>query len=245
MNLNGRLVSVADVTNSERDQMFSLMEACYEGMERSVFEDDLREKQWVILLEDPIHHVVCGFSTQTLLEADVEGHPTRALFSGDTIVAPEYWARNPLAQVWGQFALSLIDADRPTPLYWFLITKGYKTYRFLPVFFDEFYPRHDRPTPEWARCVIDALGRHKYPTGYDREAGIVRAGDSGCRLRSGVAGITERRLQDPHVRFFAEQNPNHTLGDELCCFAPLTRENFTTAAYRVIGAAPALSDAAP
>ncbi len=243
MNLNGRLVPVADVTDSERKQMFSLMEACYEQMERSAFEDDLREKQWVILLEDPIDDVVRGFSTQTLLEVDVEERPVRALFSGDTIVAPEYWARNPLAQVWGRFALSLIDADPSAPLYWFLITKGYKTYRFLPVFFDEFYPRHDAPTPEWARCVIDALGRHKYPTAYDHRNGIVRAGLSSYRLRTGVAGITERRLRDPHVRFFAERNPNHTLGDELCCFAPLNRENFTAAAYRVIGETPALSDA--
>jgi hypothetical protein len=57
-------------------------------------------------------------------------------------------------------------------------------------------------------------------------------------LRSGVAEITEQRLRDPHVRFFAERNPGHASGDELCCIAPLTRENFTPAAYRVIGSTP-------
>ncbi len=242
MKLNGRLVRVADVTASERNQMFSLMETYYEHMDLSVFEADLHEKQWVILLQDPINNVVRGFSTQMLLNIEVEGRPVQALFSGDTIVDNEYWAQNPLAQIWGQFALSLIDANRSAQLYWFLITQGYKTYRFLPVFFHEFYPRYDGPTPAWASRVIDALGRRKYPTAYIPDAGIVRADHFGCRLRSEVAEITNRRLRDPHVQFFAEKNPGHARGDELCCFAPLTRENFTSAAYRVIGSTPALSE---
>ncbi len=241
MKLNGRLVRVANVTDSERNQMFSLMDTYYEHMDRSAFEADLGEKQWVILLQDPAHGFVRGFSTQMMLELVVEDRPIRALFSGDTIVDHDHWAQNPLAQVWGQFALSLMDDDLSAPLYWFLIAKGYKTYRFLPVFFHEFYPRHDGPTPAWASSVIDALGRHMYPTAYDSGAGIVRADHFGCRLRAKVAEITNQRLRDPQVRFFAEKNPGHTRGDELCCIAPLTRENFTSAAYRVIGSTSALS----
>ena len=242
MKLNGRLVRVADVTDSERDAMFSLMETYYDQTDRSVFEADLDEKQWVILLHDPTDSIVRGFSTQMMLDLIVDCRPVRALFSGDTIIDREHWAQNPLAQVWGQFALSLIDANRSAQLYWFLIAKGYKTYRFLPVFFHEFYPRYDGPTPAWTSCVIDALGRHKYPTAYNSGAGIVRAGPFSCRLRSEVAEITNRRLRDPHVQFFAEKNSGHARGDELCCIAPLTRENFTSAAYRVIGSTPALSE---
>ncbi len=242
MMLNGRLIRVANVTNSERNQMFSLMETYYEHMGRSVFENDLYEKQWVILLEDPTDRVVRGFSTQMILDVVVDGRPVRALFSGDTIVDHEHWAQNPLAQVWGQFALSLIDANGSAQLYWFLITKGYKTYRFLPVFFEEFYPRYTGPTPAWASRMIDALGRYKYPAAYHSGAGIVRADDFGCRLRAEVAEITNRRLRDPHVQFFAEKNSGHARGNELCCIAPLTRENFTSAAYWVIGSPPALSE---
>ena len=54
----------------------------------------------------------------------------------------------------------------------------------------------------------------------------------------GVADLTPQRLHDPYVRFFAERNPGHSDGNELCCLAPLTRANFTAAAYRVIGPAP-------
>ena len=241
MKLNGRLVRVANVTDCERNQMFSLMDTYYEHMDRSAFEADLGEKQWVIMLQDPTRGVVRGFSTQRVLDVVVEDRPIRALFSGDTIVDYDHWAQNPLAQVWGQFALSLIDDNPSAPLYWFLIAKGYKTYRFLPVFFHEFYPRHDGPTPAWASRLIDALGRQMYPTTYHSGAGIVHADRFGCRLRPEVAKITHQRLRNPQVRFFAEKNPGHARGDELCCIAPLTRENFTSAAYRVIGSTSALS----
>jgi hypothetical protein len=67
---------------------------------------------------------------------------------------------------------------------------------------------------------------------------VIRAAATGDRLRPGVADLTPQRLRDPHVRFFVERNPGHAGGDELCCLAPITRENFTPAAYRVIEADP-------
>lgn len=235
MTVQGRLQRIDELSQGERDEMFALMETYYENVVRSAFDADLGEKQWVILLTEPQGGAIRGFSTQMLLDAVVEGLHTRALFSGDTIVDREHWTHNPLTRIWGQLALSLIDAQDGPPLYWFLLSKGYRTYRFLPVFFRDFHPRHDTETPGWPSRLIDAFGSLKYPTSYDPRAGIVRAGPSGCRLHPGVAEITHRQLQDPHVRFFSERNPGHVRGDELCCIAPLTRENFRSAAWRAIG----------
>jgi hypothetical protein len=89
------------------------------------------------------------------------------------------------------------------------------------------------------QAVLDALGRGRYPTEYDAAEGILRATPLQYRLRAGLADVTPERLRDPHVRFFHARNPGHARGDELCCLAPLTRENFTPAAYRVIGREPA------
>jgi hypothetical protein len=236
MKLTGQVVRLNDITDVEREEMFLLLETYYANVDRSSFQSDLDEKHWVILLKDPLLGVVRGFSTQMLLHVEVGTRMVRALFSGDTIVRREYWARNPLAHVWGNFALALIDEHRAGPLVWFLTTKGYKTYRFLPLFFHEFYPRHDQITPTREAEMIDALARHKYPTGYDAASGVLRWGDSGCRLREGVAEVDHGRMRDPHIRYFTQLNPGHERGDELCCIAPLTRENFTPAAYRVIGA---------
>jgi hypothetical protein len=239
MRLQGRLVPAAALATPERDQMFALMDRHYEGVCRAAFDADLAEKDWVIEVLDPRTGQLCGFSTQMLLAADVGGRPVEALFSGDTIVDRERWGDTALAHVWGRLALALIDAAPAAERYWFLISKGYKTYRFLPLFFREFYPRHGAPTPPWAREVIDGLGRHKFGPGYDDADGVVRGGAGKDRLRAGVADVTPGRLRDPDVEFFARRNPGHARGDELCCLAPLTRANFTPAAYRVIGPEPA------
>ena len=165
---------------------------------------------------------------------------SRLCFSGDTIIDRAYWGDPALTHIWGGLALSLIDSCSDCELYWFLISQGYRTYRFLPVFFHEFYPNFETPTPAWARNVIDALAGKKFPGVYQRDSGVIRAAAHQYRLRQHIAGLTTERLRDPHVRFFIDQNPLHADGDELCCIAPLTRANFRPAAWRVIGAEPML-----
>jgi hypothetical protein len=219
--------------------MYELMDRHYVNVQLDTFAADLAEKQWVILLTDPATDELCGFSTQRLLTVEAGGEQVTALFSGDTIISREKWGEAALPHVWGRLALSLIDEHSAEPLYWFLISKGYKTYRFLPLFFREFYPRHDRATPRKAKVVIDALAGSRWPDLYDSHTGVIRATAAKDRLRPGIADVTDARLRDAHVRFFLEQNPGFAQGDELCCLAPLTRDNFTAAAWRVIGAAPA------
>jgi hypothetical protein len=238
MTLRGRLLAAAALTDTRREAMFALMDRYYLNLRRSLFEQDLAEKRWVIWIEDEVTRELRGFSTQMLLNVQVGGTPVAALFSGDTIVARECWNEQTLTHVWGRLALALMDRFPPGSLYWFLISKGYKTYRFLPIFFHEFYPRPDVPTPLEVRRVMDVLGRHKFPSHYDPVRGVIEAWDGKDRLRDGVAEITPQRLKDAHVRFFLERNPRHEDGEELCCLAPLTRANFTAAAYRVIGAPP-------
>ena len=241
MTLSGRIVEVAELSPRSRDEMFALIGRHFDGMSRPTFETDLDEKQWVIQLLDSATGAIRGFSTQVLWELDVDGRRVSAVYSGDTIVDRDHWGSNLLAQLWGQFVISLIDERPDAELVWFLISMGYKTYRFLPVFFREFYPRHDAPTPRWAKAIIDAAARRKYASSYDASAGIIRAGPEACRLRAGVAEVTAGRLRDPHVRFFAQRNPGHARGDELCCIAPLKRANFTKVAHRLLRSAPLIS----
>ncbi len=237
--LQGMLVPVTAVTPAQGEAMFRLLEQYYENVTRAGFLADLAEKQWVIVLSDPRTGELCGFSTQMLMRVPVGGAFVRMLFSGDTIVAREHWGDIALARTWGRMALSLIDRHAAEELYWFLISKGYKTYRFLPLFFHEFFPRYDAPTPAWARRFIDAFGCHKYAHAYDPATGVIRAGSQKDRLRPGVADLAAHRMKDPHVCYFVERNPGYICGEELCCLAPLSRSNFTPAAYRVIGREPA------
>jgi hypothetical protein len=238
MRLIGKLANASQVTAQERDEMYVLMDSHYENVDRPLFEADLHQKRWVILIHDSATERLRGFSTQTLLSSRIDGRVIKALFSGDTIVHRECWGDSALPHVWGRLALTLIDACPGEELYWFLISGGYKTYRFLPVFFHEFYPRYDTPTPGTVRAIIDALAQGSFPEAYDAANGVIRATSVQYRLRPGLADVTPERLRDPNVRFFHLCNPGYTAGDELCCLAPLTRANFTPAAYRVIAPEP-------
>jgi len=233
-NLHGEVVSISDITSSERNRMFDLMSENYDGIKRETFERDLSEKSDIILLTDSNDLRIQGFSTLVVLEELVRGVKTRALFSGDTIINREYWGDTELEHHWGKYAFSLIDKNPGVPLFWFLMSKGYKTYRFLPVFFNEFYPRHDKQTPDYEQEVLDTFARKKYPLNYDPEKGLVLFQGKKDRLKQGVADIEERRMKDPHIRYFFERNPNWQNGDELCCIMPLKKDNFNKMALRVI-----------
>ncbi len=234
MTLEGRIDEIESLDRDEIEAMYELMTRHYANVQRSVFDADLLEKRWTIRLVDEGSGQLLGFSTQMLLAARVAGRPIRALFSGDTIVDRQHWGTTALALAWGRLAFSIIQQHSGEDLYWFLISQGYRTYRFLPVYFREFYPRCDVTTPDWAREVIDALATAKFPKTYDRRAGVVRASSASYQLRAGLADLTGDRLKDSEVRYFLECNPGYERGDELCCLAPLTHENFSRVAQRLI-----------
>jgi hypothetical protein len=173
--------------------MFALFARHYEGVTSRMFEEDLSEKQWVIEVIDRADGALRGFSTQCVLHVPIAGSVVRALFSGDTIIDRAHWGDAALSHVWGHLALSLIDAYPYEQVYWYLISKGYRTYRFLPVFFHEFYPRHDVPTPRTETEVLHALGRWKFGDSYDTAHGIIRPREA-CPLRQYLGATTAARM---------------------------------------------------
>lgn len=214
------------------DRMFVLLAEHFEGTERATFDRDLAEKQWVVLLHDPDGTLV-GFSTLMTLETHVEDRPIRAFFSGDTIVHRHYWGDPALAVVWGNFVLDQAARHPESKTYWFLISKGFRTYRFLPLYFKQFYPRHDTPTPPLLQAILDHLATLKFPGQYDPKSGLIRLEGPQDRLREELAEIPAGRLNDPHVAFFLERNPRYTEGDELACLAEIHPDNLTAAAVRI------------
>jgi hypothetical protein len=109
------------------------------------------------------------------------------------------------------------------PLYWYLISSGFRTYLYLPLFFKEFYPRHDRGGACFEKDLSELLGRMKFPEEY--HDGIVRVSRPRECLRRELAVPPPARLRNPHVRFFLERNPGYLRGDELVCLAEFSLEN--------------------
>jgi hypothetical protein len=233
----GSIVPRSLLSPAEREEMYRLFAAYFTGTNRQTFAADLGEKETVFLLRDSVSGQIQGFSTSMHLSARIEDQEVVAFFSGDTIIARDYWGDSLLSKLWSQTVFSqadLITLARPrTRVYWYLICSGYRTYRFLPVFFREYWPRISAPTPQYQQKILDVLGRQKYGDQYLIGAGIVRLA-SATPLRSGVSDITEQRLTDPQVAFFVRKNPEHAHGDELACLTEITRSNLTKAGQRMV-----------
>jgi hypothetical protein len=230
-------VASTALTVDDRRQMYALLRKYFSGTDRARFDADLREKETVILLRDGPSGCIQGFSTLMRMTMAIDGKELVAFFSGDTIIDRQYWGETVLSRVWGQTVFAEADrivTQRPeTSVYWFLICSGYKTWRFLPVFFRAFYPNPGGPTPPRVQRILDTLGASKFGAEYLPNLGIVRF-HRATPLLPGVADITEERLRDPHVAFFARMNPGYAEGDELACLAELSRANLTRAAQRLV-----------
>ena len=227
------------ITRSDREEMYQLLEAYYQNTSVQQFAHDLAEKDTVILLRDPEDARVVGFSTLMKIEITIENRNVIGFFSGDTIIAREHWGSSLLARLWATTVFREADRIRQhspdTLVYWFLISAGYKTWRYLPTFFVAYAPHPDLRQSPFDRQVLQTLATKKFGDDYHAEAGIVRFRRANP-LRPGVAEVTERRLRDPLVEFFVRMNPGHGQGDELACLVPISRSNLTPAGLRMLKA---------
>lgn len=217
--------------SDERREMLALFQAHFEGVSESQFFTDLDEKDWVLRIMRA--GILLGFSTLEAYTTTYRGRPVNVIYSGDTVVSPEAWGSPVLARGW----IALVRAIQATcpgePWYWLLLSSGFRTYRFLPVFWREFWPRYDAEPDDDTRRLMAALAREHFDGCFDERAGVVRFSRP-QRLREQLAVIPDGKTNDQHVRFFLERNPGHSEGDELVCLAELSDTNLTAAGVRMV-----------
>ena len=133
--------------------------------------------------------------------------------------------------------MKCLRAAQPgVPLYWFLISKGYRTYRYLSVYARRYYPHHAESTPATQQRLLDAMARHKFREAYDPATGLIRFAQSQGHLRPALAGVRDGLLERPEVRFFLARNPRYGEGDELACMTELRLDNLRSHAQRAFAA---------
>ncbi len=204
--------------------MFALYEANYDCAQQAVFNRDLEGKDYVILLAGRESRFA-GFSTLAVYEENFEQNPLRVLYSGDTIIEPAFWGKNEFAMTWLQFAGDIKRRDPEVPLYWLLIVKGHRTYRYLSLFSKEYYPRHDARTPVKQQRIMDYLARRRFGEHYDPASGLVRLPEPRSFLKEQLARIPEKDAARAETRFFLSRNPGYARGDELLCLCELKADN--------------------
>ena len=217
---------IRELQATEIDTMFALFTKYYENVSRSQFIADLNKKDHVFLLKDTHSFDIKGFSTLVSLSAQVNGRCVRAFFSGDTVVDREYWGQGTLGVAF-LFFLFLHKLRHPfQPLYWFLISKGYKTYLLMANNFAVHYPRYEKPTPPEMQALIDTFSTHLYGQHYQTERGVISftASQDSVKdtLRQHITPITPELLKNPRIAFFQARNPGWVQGDELACIARMT-----------------------
>src|SRR5947207_2123223 len=140
--LKAMVVSVGRLSPNDKAKMFWLMRSYYDAITEARFLSDLSKKDAVILLKDR-DYTVQGFSTLANVCVEVEGKRLRAVFSGDTVIDKRYWRQRALGKPFLSYMFRERIKSPFSPLYWLLISKGYKTYLMMANNFSEHYPRFE------------------------------------------------------------------------------------------------------
>ena len=225
------LVKTTELTAADKADMYALLDSHFEGAAPEVFQTDLSLKNWVLLVKDA-QNTLRGFSTLLMYDIPVEGELMTVVYSGDTIMDPSAWSSAALSQAWVRGVNDLRMHYKGKKLYWLLISSGFRTYRFLPTFWKTFYPRHNVPTPPNMQRLMHFLSTRQFGEWYDEAAGLVRFPHPHS-LKGSLAGIPAERMRNPHVKYFAERNPQAGQGDELVCLTEIAPENLTKAGQRM------------
>jgi len=220
--LQAVIVTVHELAAKDRARMFELMQSAYDAVTERQFLADLEKKDAVILLKDPAH-AIQGFSTLASLRVQIDGKTLRGIFSGDTVIAERYWGQRALGKAFLRY-LFLEKLKAPfAPLYWLLISKGYKTYLMMANNFAEHYPRYEHSTPTQAQQILDAFYATLYPGTYDPQTGLIETVGEAYHLKPGIAPIANALVEsNPRIAFFAARNPRWRTGAELACLARMT-----------------------
>ena len=145
------------------------------------------------------------------------------IFSGDTVMDASCWGDRTLKDAFTRHLLFLWLTFPGTPLYWLLISKGYKTYMLLVNNFVDYHPRPDGRVDQRLQRLVRDYTDQLFPGKYDEARGVLDFGEGSQRLREEVAPITaEMRLQNPAINYFEQRNPGWRLGHELPCIARIS-----------------------
>ena len=224
--LKSAVFPAENLSAEQIEAMYRIMETYYDNIFQNDFVRDLKMKRDAVLLLDENNNIR-GFTTLAVFMYDAQ---TQLLYSGDTIVEKEYWGSHDLSQAWIINALSHAGKfDGKT--YWFLLTKGYKTYKYLHTFFNEYYPRVDVETPAEIQRIMDTFAERQYGGKYKN--GVFAAGKD--YLKGEYAEIGEAAARDKNTAFFLDKNPGYMNGDELICLCEISVNNLNRLGRRVLG----------
>lgn len=212
-----RYYPIRKVTVHDLRAMYDVFARYYENVTLEEFIADMCAKTGIFILFDQQTRAIVGFSTVKRTRIDVDGRRATGVFSGDTILDRAYWGNKSL-QVAFYWLLFREKLKHPlSPLFWLLISKGYKTYLLLANNFRRYYP-HPEGLFDWLEPYAETYCRLMFPDSFCPQRKLLDFGEGSAHLKGEVTPITrEMRRRHPKIRFFEQRNPTWHRGTELPC----------------------------
>jgi hypothetical protein len=132
---------------------------------------------------------------------------------------------------WCMSAGAIAASDIHKPWYWYLMSKGHRTYLYLPLFFYEYYPAlQPFPGHENLFSIADEVSQTLFGEDWNPETGVIQFKRKQGAMRAELDSSVFKKQTNRHVKFFLEKNPGFSKGDELVCLAPIHIENMKRSA---------------
>lgn len=210
------------ITDHDVKAMHDVFIKYYHNADYQTFIRDLKRKMGAILVRKVHDGSIVGFTTIALISKTINSKKCLGLFSGDTVMEKAYWGSTKLQTAFIRFMLKTRFKNPTVNFYWFLISKGYKTYLLMANNWLFYYPRHDKPEDEKRKAILMAFSNHLFKGSYDERTGLLKFGDDYQRLKEDVADITdEMKRKSPKIAFFEQINPTWRQGTELPCIGDI------------------------
>ena len=231
MEYDVEIKAISSLIPAEIQEIVALYMKYYGGTSESLIRSDLTSKSEIMLLF--YRGQLIGFTTYEIYTHRYHNQDISIIYSGDTIVHHKHWGQQSLAFAWIRRIVRLKKSLNEIPLYWFLIVKGHRTYKFLPAFTKSFYPHWSIDRSD-LKPLLDRLAEEKFGEAYDGHRGIISFETTKGYLKHTYATPQENEISNPAVAFFLRSNPGYQKGDELACLCEFDNANLRSFTKRIV-----------
>lgn len=202
--------------------MYNLFIKYYDNVNFDDFSRDLDKKEHAIIMRENGSDAIVGFSTLAVIVLYHNGRKNVGIFSGDTVIDKKYWGYTAIHTVFIKYLVIQRIRHFASRVYWFLITKGYKTYLLMANNWSNYFPRYDKEYDPAVKSLTKCFCESLYPGVYDDATGLLTFGNEYQKLKQDVAEIDESmREKYPKIAFFEAANPTWREGTELPCLGEI------------------------
>jgi hypothetical protein len=220
--VRSQILKISDLSAVDIAEMFTLFSQYYSDVSFEKFKSDLSEKTHVFVHKDESGWV--GFST--IFRKKISGLPGTYLYSGDTVLKESHWGSKLHQMSFFKYIVSSKLSSPFSPVYWMLISKGFKTYMMMRRNFAESYPSPFKKTPEALQKIMDRFYNAKFGTHYSPKSGLIDFNNPQGAVKANIASPSPDAIKDPEISYFLKLNPNYNLGVELACITEIRFSDF-------------------